>query len=624
MKGTIRLTVGQAIAKFFQNQYTERDGVEQRLIPKICGIYGHGNLSGIGQGFEECGEEIESYQPFHEQSMIHMAVAYARTKRRLSTMACTASIGPGTANFYTGAAGATITKVPVLLLPTDHYGTRKQGVVMQQLEHPVEYDTSVADGLRKISAFYDKIVRPEQLIPSLLEASRVLTSPQETGAVTISVCQGVQQEAYDFPIDLFTRRVWHVERRPPEISQLNRVVELFKQSKKPMIISGGGVYYSEAENELLALAEEFDIPVAETIAGKSTMKAESDMSVGGMGVAGNFAANDLAWEADLILAVGTRLLDVISCAQSLFQNPNVKFASINVAGKDAIKFAAEPMLSDAKAGLASLREALKESGFTNNSEWSEKVSTEKASWVAHASPTLVAEPGNPMTQAQALKIINDQIPDNSYVVAVAGSLPGDVHKLWDTRGNKRCQLDFGYSCMTYEIPGGMGIKMAGEKHVVVCIGDGTYLMNPNEIIAAARENLNMTICVFNNHGYQIIRGLQVLTTGKGFDTEFVEKGTKEGSGENFLNIDIAQNAASLGAKVHTATTSEELSTSIITAQEEAGPSVIVIEVSPYEFSVGTKHSFWDIAPPEVSNDPATQEIRDKYEKERDELQRDYL
>ena len=624
MDKTIRLTVGQAVALFLQNQWTERDGVEQRLIPKACGIYGHGNLSGLGQGFVECGGEIEFCQPFHEQSMVHMAVGYARTKRRLSTMACTASIGPGTANMYTGAAGATITKVPVLLLPSDHYGTRRQGIVMQQLEHPVEYDFSIADGLRPVSVFFDKIVRPEQLTASLMEAARVLTSPDGAGAVTISICQGVQNEAGDFPAKLFEKRVWHVDRRPPADAQVARVVQLLKDARKPLIISGGGVYYSEAEAELRDFAETFGIPVVETIAGRSTMGDALPMAVGGMGVAGNFAANHLTEQADLVLAIGTRMLDVSTCAQTAFQNPDVRFASINVLGKDAFKFAAEPILADAREGISKLTAAAEKIGVTLNDQWITTTERVKKEWHDLASPTLIVKDGEPMTQAQALKIVNDTIPENSYVVAVAGSLPGDVHKLWDTRGDKKCHLDFGYSCMTYEIPGGIGICMAGEKNVFVCIGDGTYLMNPSDLIVAAREGINMTVCLFVNHGYQIIRALQVMTTGAGFDVEFRERDEKGQSKGDFLAIDFAKHAESLGARVHKASTGEELGQSLNQAKSEDGLSVVVIEVDPYEMSVGTKNSFWDVAPPMVSKDPEVEKLRRSYEEQRDEIQRHYL
>ena len=624
MEKTIRLTVGQAVALFLQNQWTERDGIERRLIPKVCGIFGHGNLSGLGQGFIECGPEIEFHQPFHEQSMVHMAVGYARAKRRLSTMACTASIGPGTANMYTGAAGATITKVPVLLLPSDHYATRRQGIVMQQIEHVVEYDFSIADGLRPVSVFFDKIVRPEQLTASLMEATRVLTSPDEAGAVTISICQGVQSEAGDFPAKLFEKRVWHVDRRPPANSQVARVVQLLKDARQPLIISGGGVYYSEAEAELRSFAETFGIPVVETIAGRSTMGDALPMAAGGMGVAGNFAANHLAEHADLVLAIGTRMLDVTSCAQSAFQNPDVRFASINVLGKDAFKFAAEPILADAKEGISKLAAAAKEAGITANEEWVATTQRVKEEWHDLASPTLIAKNGEPLTQAQALKIVNDEIPEDSYVVAVAGSLPGDVHKLWDTRGNKKCHLDFGYSCMTYEIPGGIGLCMAGEKNVFVCIGDGTYLMNPSDLIVAAREGINITVCVFVNHGYQIIRALQVMTTGTEFNVEFREQDEQRQSKGDFLPVDFAKHAESFGAKVNKASTGAELSAALNQAKNEDGLSVVVIEVDPYEMSVGTKNSFWDIAPPMVSNDPKARELRRSYEENRDKVQRHYL
>jgi 3D-(3,5/4)-trihydroxycyclohexane-1,2-dione acylhydrolase (decyclizing) len=577
-----------------------------------------------GRAFMECGGEIEFHQPFHEQSMVHMAVGFARAKRRLSTMACTASIGPGTANMYTGAAGATITKVPVLLLPSDHYGTRRQGIVMQQLEHGVEYDFSIADGLRPVSVFFDKIVRPEQLTASLMEAARVLTSPDEAGAVTVSLCQGVQSEAGDFPVKLFEKRVWHVDRRPPADSQVARVVQLLKDAKKPLIISGGGVYYSEAESALRDFAETFGIPVVETIAGRSTMGDALPMAAGGLGVAGNFAANHLAEHTDLVIAIGTRMLDVSTCAQTAFQNPDVRFASINILGKDAFKFAAEPILADAREGISKLAAAAKEIGIKPNEQWVEMTGKVKKDWHDLASPTLIVKDGEPMTQSQALKIINDTIPENSYVVAVAGSLPGDVHKLWDTRGDKKCHLDFGYSCMTYEIPSGIGLSMAGEENVFVCIGDGTYLMNPSDLIVAAREGINMTVCLFVNHGYQIIRALQVMTTGTDFDVEFRER---QGEGEkkgDFLPIDFAKHAESLGAKVHKASNGEELSLSLNRAKSEEGPSVVVIEVDPYEMSVGTKNSFWDIAPPMVSKDPKVQDLRRAYEAQRDEIQRYYL
>ncbi|EXL01995.1 thiamine pyrophosphate-dependent enzyme [Aquamicrobium defluvii] len=619
----IRLTVGQAIAKFLAAQWTERDGVEQRLIGGACGIFGHGNLSGIGQGLAECGGDIPFFQPFHEQSMVHMAVAYARVKRRLSTYVCTASIGPGTANMYTGAAGATVQRVPVLLLASDHYATRRQGVVLQQLES-ANYDLSVSDGLRAVSVFYDKIVRPEQLLPSLMEATRVLTSPSEAGAVTLSICQDTQGEAGDFPEELFEKRVWRVERRPADVAQVGRVAEMLAQARRPIIISGGGVYYSEAEQELLAFAERFGVPVVETVAGRSTMPGESEYAMGAVGIAGNLAANELASQADLVLAVGTRLTDVVTCSQTLFRDPDVRFASINITGRDSAKLGSEPILADARLGLSALAEAAGAMGVSASGEWLGEMKRAAADWRSLAEPTLVAEAGKPMNQAQALAIVNEATREQSYVVAAAGSLPGDVAKLWDTRGSRRTHLEFGFSCMTYEIPAGIGLALGGEKNVYVVIGDGTYLMNPSDLLVAARERIKLTVCVFVNHGYQIIRDLQVLTTGDSFSTEFRGRDNSNSYNGAYLDIDIAQNAASLGARVHRAAAPEELKAALAAADAAPGLNVVVIEVDPHKMSVGTKHSFWDIAPPEVSASASTQQLRANYEKRRDELQRHYL
>lgn len=619
----IKLTVGQAIARFLSAQWTERDGVERPLIGGACGIFGHGNLSGVGQGFAECGSSIPFYQPFHEQSMLHAAIAYSRGKRRLSTYVCTASIGPGTANMYTGAASATIQRVPVLLLASDHYGTRRQGIVLQQLESP-QYDVSVADGLRTVSVFFDKITRPEQLVPSLMEAVRVLTSPSEAGAVTLSICQDVQGEVGLFPEELFDRRVWRIERRVPEAAQVERVAQLLKSARKPLIISGGGVYYSEAEAKLVSFAERFGIPVVETVAGRSTMPGESEFAVGAVGIAGNLAANELATQADLVLAIGTRLTDVATCSQTLFQNRDVKFASINVTGRDTIKLGAEPIVADAREGLAALSAAAADAGVVPRSAWREEMVTAVQNWTELAEPTLVAEPGALMAQAQALAIVNQAARPNSYVVGAAGSLPGDIAKLWDTRDGKKVHLEFGFSCMTYEIPAGIGLVQAGQENVYVMIGDGTYLMNPNDLLVAARERLKLTVCVFVNHGYQIIRDLQVLTTGSSFSTEFRGRDNAGQLNGGYLDIDIAKNAESLGARVHRAATPEELKEALATADADPGLNVVVIEVDPHKMSIGTKHSFWDIAPPELSADPAVQDIRRNYEKRRDELQRHHL
>ena len=624
MANTVRLTTGQAVVRFLMNQWSERDGREQRLIGGACGIFGHGNLSGLGQGFAQEGGQVPFYQPFHEQSMVHMAVGYARARRRLATMVCTASIGPGTANMYTGAAGATVQRVPVLLLTSDHYASRRQGVVLQQLEHATNFDLSVADGFRTVSAFYDKISRPEQIIPSLLEAMRVLTSPAETGAVTISICQDTQTEAADYPEEFFAKRVWHVDRRPPEPVQVDRVLTLLRGASRPLLISGGGVYYSEAEAELRAFAERFAIPVVETVAGRSTMPAESSMALGALGVAGNIAANELASQADLVLAVGTRLTDVTTCSQTLFQNPAVKFASINLAGRDAIKMSAEYMLADARVGLAALAQAARAAGVAPIAAWNKELARVADEWSTKVAPTLVPQIGAQMTQAQALKIVNDLARANSYVVSAAGSLPGDINKLWDSRNAKRCHLEFGFSCMTYEIPSALGLCLAGEKNVYVCIGDGTYLMNPSDVLVAVRENVKLTICIFDNKGYQIIRDLQRLTTGAGFSTEFRGRDNAGNLNGPYMTIDLAANAKSLGASERRVNTPEALKAALQAADAAPGVNVIVIEVAPHAMSIGTKHTFWDIAPPSVAQNVEIGELRHGYEQRRAATQRHHL
>lgn len=613
----LELTVGQALARFLIAQRTERDGLEHRLIGRGCGIFGHGNLGGLGDGFAAVERDLPFFQPFHEQSMVHSAVAYARVKRRLSTFACTASIGPGTANLYTGAAGATVQRVPVLLLASDHYATRRQGVVLQQLESP-QYDLSVSDGLRGVSVFYDKITRPEQLGPSLLEAARVLTSPSETGAVTLSICQDTQTERGYFPEELFQPRLWHVERRAVEEAQLHRAVALIRAAKQPIIISGGGVYYSEAEAALLSFATEFGIPVVETVAGRSTMPGEEALALGALGIAGSQAANRMAADADLVLAIGTRMTDVTTCSHTLFQNPDVRFITINITGRDTIKLGATPIVADAREGIVALHKALSATGYSVSDSWTEVARTARRDWEAQAAPTLVPPEKGMLTQSQALSIVNAATAENSYVVSAAGSLPGDVAKLWNTAGKKRTHLEFGFSCMTYEIPAGVGIAMAGEPNVTVVIGDGTYLMNSSDLIVAAREQLDLTVCIFVNHGYQIIRDLQRLTTGEPHHTEFRDKANGD-----YLSLDLAANAASLGAKTFAAQDADSLRQALADAAEIKGLKVITIEVEPHQMSVGTKQAFWDIAPPEVSENQVTRGIRTDYEARRAALQRPY-
>lgn len=612
---TVRLTTGQALARFLQNQYSERDGKTQRLIPAIFGIFGHGNLSGIGQGLMECGSELKFYQPFHEQSMVHTAVAFARAKRRLSTFACTSSIGPGTANLYTGAAGATINRVPVLLLPSDHYGTRRQGVVLQQLEHPVSPDIGVADGLRTVSTYFDKVTRPEQIIPSLLEAMRTLTSPADAGAVTVSICQDIQTHAFDFPEEFFEPRTWRVERRPPTPEAIGDVLELMKNARQPVIVSGGGVHYSEAEEELCSFAEEFGIPMVETFAGKSTVPGESELALGGLGIGGTSASNGIVAQADFVLAVGTRLADTVTCSQTIFRNPQVRFVSINVTGRDTVKQAAVPLLADAKLALQVLADAARTAGIQRNAAWVDEVRKAKAAWADEVSLCIAEPESGALTASQALAIVNSEAGENSVVTTGAGSLPGDIHKLWNTAGKKYVQNEFGFSCMTYEIPAGIGIAISEEySEVCVCIGDGTYLMNPGPLLTAIRENLNMTIVIFINDGYQIIRDLQMATTGDDFGTEFRKRnGGRDQDGE-YLQIDYLKNVESFGANAFSANDAKSLHDALRSARKHPGPAVVAVTVDRHTTSIPTQHAWWDIAPAEVTEKAEVKKLRDQYEK----------
>ena len=614
MTSCVRMTTGQAVARFLQNQYSLRDGRRQRLIPAAFGIFGHGNLSGLGQGFMECGDQIRFYQPFHEQAMVHTAVAYARAKRRLSTFACTSSIGPGTANMYTGAAGATIQRVPVLLLPSDHYATRRQGVVLQQLEHPLCPDIGVTEGLRSVSAYFDRITRPEQIVPSLLEAMRILTSPAETGAVTIAICQDVQGHAFDFPAGFFAERDWRVPRRPPEDRDIGELAGILQAAEAPMIISGGGVFYSEAEEELLSLATASGIPVAETIAGRGTMPGESQWTLGALGIAGNSAANETAARADLVLAVGTRMSDVLTCSQTLFRNPQVRFATINVTGRDAIKQGAFAVLADAKVALAGLTKVASELGVATGPPWRDTVQQAKARWSERIAPLLAAPAAGVPTQIQALSMLNESLGENSVTVAAAGSLPGDIYKLWQTDRNRKVHLEFGFSCMTYEMSAGIGLALAADHdQICVCIGDGTYLMNPSPVVTAVRENLDLLIVIFVNDGYQIIRDLQVATTGRGFATEFRHRGSGVDPNGEYLEIDYAMNAQSLGAKVFAAKDAEGLRRALQRALEETGVRVVTVKVDRHDTSPAAEHAWWDIAPPQTAQCEQTQALRARYD-----------
>lgn len=619
----IRLTMAQAIVKYLSVQYSERDGNERRLIPAIFGIFGHGNVAGLGQALYEYGQDLPYYQTCNEQSMVHTASGYAKVNYRMATIACTSSIGPGATNMVTGAATATINRLPVLLLPSDYYATRYQGPVLQELEHPISADVSVNDCFRPVSRFFDRISRPEQILTALPEAMRVLTDPADTGAVTLALPQDVQAHAYDYPAHFFAKRAWRIERRPPIHQRIAEAIEMLKAAQRPIIIAGGGVHYSEAWDALKAFAEQCGIPVGETFAGKGAMRGTSDMALGALGVTGTAASAKLVGEADLVISVGTRLSDFSTGSQGAFHHPDVKFIGINVAGHDAYKQGALPILADAREALTALTTAVAEAGIGPDAGYMSDIASVQADWAKNLQENIyIDHPGEAMNQARLIQTLNEEAQDGDCIIAAAGNPPGDLHQLWDVSRGAACYIEFGYSCMGWEIPAGLGARMS-QKHneVYVYVGDGTYLMNPMELMTAIQEGLKITVVISENHGYQIIWSLQMLRAGREFGNEFRARDPEANRLEGeYLNIDFAKNAESLGARTWHVTELEELRGALREARDEPRTCVIVCETEKHRYLPSTG-VWWDIASAEATNDPMTRKLREGYEAERRTLQR---
>jgi 3D-(3,5/4)-trihydroxycyclohexane-1,2-dione acylhydrolase (decyclizing) len=626
-RGTVRLTVGQALVRYLQAQSSERDGQRRRLIAGMLGIFGHGNVTGLGQALEQEGRDLPFHQPKNEQSAVHTAVGYAKANLRLATLACTASIGPGSTNMITGAALATINRIPVLLLPGDYYASRRQGHVLQQLEHPISADLSVNDCFRPVSRYFDRIVRPEHLLTALPEAMRALTDPAETGAVTLALPQDVQCEAWDYPAWFFAPRAWRIERRAPDAAGVAEAARAIARARRPMIIAGGGVLYSQAGAQLLAFAEAFGIPVGETMGGKGALPRASAIALGGHGVEGTAASGRIAAGADLVIAIGTRLGDFTTGSQSCFRNPEVAFIAINVARADAHKQGALALVADAREAIAALTRALADLGAKPDPLYLREVLEAKRAWSESVSEAaLAAKPSEIMNQGELIRTLQAEAQSGDALVVAAGSPPGDVHKLWDATDGRDCLIEFGFSCMGWEIPAGLGVRLAREHagkggEVVVLVGDGTYLMNPTELVTAAQEGLKITVVVADNHGYQVIRRLQMWRTGRSFGNEFRARdpATKRLDGD-YLALDLAGTATGFGARAWRVSTTAELRAALRAARAERGPCVIVAEIEKHRFLPGSG-VWWDAAPAEVSGDPLTRELRAQYERERAELQR---
>ena len=619
---TIRITTAQAVVKYLQAQHSERDGVQRRLIPAIFGIFGHGNVVGLGQALEEVGGDLPFHQGRNEQSMAHAAAAFAKATFRTQALACTASIGPGSTNMITAAAGATINRLPLLLFPGDVYATRHQGPVLQQLEHPLAGDVSVNDCFRPVARFFDRITRPEQLLTALPEAMRVLTSPSETGTVVVALPQDVQSHAFDFPANFFDERAWRIERPLPDPRRITEALELLRAAERPLLIAGGGVHYAQAWDELAAFATQAGIPVAETFAGKGAMREDSRLTLGGVGLEGNPAAGRIAKDADLVLCVGTRMTDFTTGSHTLFQHPGVRFVGINVWGRDGYKDGALPIVADAREALSALTAAVAEEGIATAQDYRDEVTSTRQAWLEERAALAEPVDGEAMSQAQLILALNEAAQPGDTVIAAAGTPPGDLLKIWDSTGGRNCHLEFGFSCMGYELPAGVGVRMAQqEDEVYVYIGDGTFVLNPGELVTALQEGMKITVVISENHGFQSIQRLQLWRHGRRFGNEFRARtnGRLEG---DYIELDLARTAEGLGAAAWRVETPEEFRGALDAARGERRTCVIVAETEPQRYLPGSD-VWWDVAPAEVSGEQEVTERRAEYERERNELQRFY-
>ena len=602
----MRLTVGQALVRFLAHQYSERDGTLQRLIPGCFGIFGHGNVAGVGQALLEMADLMPYHLARNEQGMVHASVGFARMRNRRQAMACTASIGPGATNMLTGAALATTNRIPVLLLPSDVFATRVASPVLQELETPGGYDVSVNDAFRPLSVFFDRVWRPEQLPSALLGAMRALTDPAQTGAVTIALPQDVQAEAHDWPDELFDRRVWHLPRPQPEPAALARAVSVIRSARNPLIVAGGGVHYSEAVEALRRLAETTGIPVADTQAGKGALLWDHPLAVGGVGSTGSPVANALARDADVVIGVGTRYSDFTTASRTAFQHPQVRFVNLNVAALDAVKHAGVSLVADAREGLDALTEAL--AGYRAGTTW------DMTGWNHVVDQALRPGDGPLPAQTEVLGALNEEIDARDVVVQAAGSMPGDLQMLWRARDSKQYHVEYAYSCMGYEIAGALGVKMAApDREVWALVGDGSYLMMASEIVTAVSEGIKLNVVIVQNHGFASIGALSESLGSQRFGTEYRYRDPGSGMLDGGrLPIDLAANAASLGAEVIRVRTIPEFRAAIATSRASTRTTAIHIETDPLA-PAPSSQSWWDVPVAEVSALSSTRQARTTYE-----------
>ncbi|HYL34597.1 MAG TPA: 3D-(3,5/4)-trihydroxycyclohexane-1,2-dione acylhydrolase (decyclizing) [Bryobacteraceae bacterium] len=608
---TRRLTTAQALVRFLKNQYVERDGTENAFFVGVWGIFGHGNVAGLGQALLQ-DPDLRYYLCRNEQAMVHTAIGYAKQKNRLATFACTTSIGPGATNMVTGAATATVNRLPVLLLPGDIFARRNVAPVLQQIESEFTQDISANDAFKPVSRYWDRINRPDQLPFAVLEAMRVLTSPAQTGAVTLAMPQDVQAEACDYPAELFEKRVWHIARPEPDRVWLKQAAEWIRAAEKPLIIAGGGAIYAGAEQALDAFATQTGIAVSETQSGKGALPFDHPQQLGAIGVNGTRSANVRAADADLIIAIGTRLTDFTTASKTQFQNPDVRFININVAELDAFKQSALPLVCDAKVALESLAELLK--GHRVGAAYTDSVAKLKKDWEAEVDRLVNMEDPSGISQSNVIGAVNRFSGPKDVVVCAAGSLPGDLLRLWRTRDSKGYHLEYGNSCMGYEIAGGLGAKMADpSREVYVMVGDGAYQMMSSEIATSLQEGYKLNIILIDNHGFASINGLSKAVGCQGFGTEYRFRNNGGLTGKP-IPIDFVANAASYGAHAIRAKTPQELECALEQARHQNRTTVIVVETD-MNVRVPGYNSWWDVPVAEVSELEAVRALRSDYEAE---------
>lgn len=595
---TIRLTMAQALIKYLDRQYICFDGREQKFVKGIMGIFGHGNVTGIGEALEQDAGELTYIQGKNEQGMVHAAAAYAKQMNRLQIFACTSSIGPGALNMITAAATATVNRIPVLLLPGDIFADRQPDPVLQQVENPYDYTISANDAFKPISRYWDRISRPEQLMSACVHAMRVLTDPVDTGAVTLALPQDVQSEAYDYPVEFFTKKVHYVDRRTLAPAAKQRAIELIRGKSKPLIIAGGGIHYSLATEELKRFAETLQIPVVETQAGKSAMPWDHPLYMGSIGVTGSSAGNILAKDADLIIGVGTRLADFTTASKTAFQHAEVEILTINISALDAFKMNSHQALADAKEALIALKESL--TGY--KTAYDLQVLQElKKDWDREVDRLYAIELPEGLAQTAVIGAVNESIGDHDVMVCAAGSLPGDLHRLWRSKHPKTYHMEYGFSCMGYEVSGAFGVKMAEPDHeVYALVGDGSFLMLHSELLTSIQEGQKINVVLLDNHGFQCIHGLQRAHGSSGFGNEFRYRDvkTRKLSG-SFLDIDFAGYAQSLGVKVYKAASINELKQALQAARKETVSTLIELKVLQGTGTNGYE-SWWRVDTAEVS------------------------